>query len=114
MDTSTQTRGSDRTLTFNLAYGSWKRDAKGIPEFSDSKPPSSKADLVNASASITTDQLRFEYSYKNLASTSTDYTMLIRRSTLRFSERLEAPDSKAKGDVTIEHSGYCASFHNQD
>jgi hypothetical protein len=98
---------------FQLAYGTWKRDANGLPALNDSKPPADKAALVSGSALITNDQLRFDYSFKNLAANTTDYSIELRRSTLRFSEHFESPETKGKGTVTLEHSGYCVSFHNR-
>ena len=78
---------------------------------------------TSLSAFITDTEVMFSYSFKNLNSTTTQYGLTVRRSTLRFSETYEWFDAARKpgkrssnsaGDepkVRLENGGHCEQFN---
>jgi hypothetical protein len=76
---------------------------------------------VNPTATISDTEIDYNHSYKNLAGTTTQYSLQIRRSTLRFTETYTFPEpatpAKSKQPQTATHSenqstttGYCTEF----
>jgi hypothetical protein len=96
--------------TFQLAYGKWNQDPNGSYSFSEARAPASKDFNPTGNASITQDQVRFSYTFKNLIGSSTDYSVTLRRSTLRFSERIEWTNPKDKSHNAADSAGYCVAY----
>jgi hypothetical protein len=95
---------------FKAAYGKWRRQSEGSFIFEDAKAPPSKQITFKGHASITDDEVTFRYSFENLNSKTTDYAIQIRRSTLRFTERYEAPNGKDKTYSTDTFTGHCVAY----
>jgi hypothetical protein len=95
---------------FKAAYGKWKKQTDGSFVFEEAKAPPSKEITFKGHATITDDEVTFRYSFENLNSKTTDYGILIRRSTLRFTERYEAPDSKDKTFTSDSYTGHCVAY----
>jgi hypothetical protein len=73
--------------------GSWKKITFGEPDHSFHTQKDSAATV-----SITSTEILVAYDYENLNGTKTTYALAIRRSTKRFPELFEAPDSDAAKD----------------
>lgn len=87
-----------------FAPGTWTRET-GMPDTFETKP---KAPV---SAYMNDDELGVGFSYPNAVKTITDYSLTLRRSTLRFVETYEAKDAKpTKPDYTSSAGGHCTEF----
>ena len=95
---------------FKAAYGKWRKQTDGSFVYEEAKAPPSKETTFKGHATITDDEITFRYSFEGLDSKTIDYGIQIRRSTLRFIERYEAPDSKDKTFTSDSYTGLCVAL----
>lgn len=89
--------------TSHISFGKWRRILLETDFESD---PNS-----NVRASVDDAEIAFSYSFTNLSETKTNYSIQIRRSTLRFTENYQFPQtSKQKGQDRVTETGHCAEF----
>jgi hypothetical protein len=93
-----------------VAYGNWTRQSDGSSDFEETQPPPSKQLAFNAHSSITESTVTFSYSFENMAGKKIEYSVKIRRSTLRFVETYQWPNQRGKGEEPNTYSGYCVSY----
>ena len=106
-----------------VSGGKWKKLQIGdTPSISFASEPGRES-----SASINDSEVTFSYTFKNLSGTKTEYSLQIRRSTMRFHEIYQWPHqveekgkgtkpepatpSEAKGSDRSDNSGYCTRFN---
>ena len=85
-----------------LIVGAWTK-GPAVPEYF-----SADSSNKEATASFTEDEVTVGFSYENLGKTKTDYTMSIRRSTLRFLETYRFPSENNKTTNSSTDTGHCA------
>jgi len=93
-----------------VAYGKWTKQSDGSFDFETTKPPPSKQLASNAHSSITNGNVDFSYTFEGVSSRKTEYSVEVRRSTLRFVETYRWPSQKAKSEDPTTYSGYCVSY----
>ena len=108
----------DNGLTFGK-WTNWPKATADLASFSSSDLDRSSPDS-SARIDVNSSEVLLTYKWKNLVSTTTSYTLQIRRSTRRFVETLEFPEPKTdtksaappKPLERFTHSGYCAEYNN--
>jgi hypothetical protein len=91
-----------------LLFGTWaKAYPTSDPTFVSTSKTSDNEVFIDRS------ELSISYSFTNLGKTKTNYSLQIRRSTLRFLETWQFPgNEKEKADTRTSGSGHCAAFGN--
>jgi hypothetical protein len=92
-----------------LAFGNW------ITVNQEQYPFFSSTPKQDPTVSVSESEISLEHSYKNLAGGTTDYTIQIRRSTLRSTETIQwknpGKDAKSPPDRgTLDFDGHCSVF----
>lgn len=90
---------------FQTANGEWRK-APASPDLGLNfiQP------IGNPRASVSEAELEFDHTFDNQMKTKSQYSIQIRRSTLRFVEKLSATDPAKKTPVNATYTGYCAEF----
>lgn len=87
-----------------FAPGSWVR-SEGISDSFETK------EGAPVSAFMDDDELSISFKYPNIVKTTSDYTLTIRRSTLRFTETVYVKETKpSKPDYKSSDGGHCTEF----
>jgi hypothetical protein len=96
----------------DTVFGNWTKVKGFKPSFRSDK------DIKTSHASVDDSEVVYDRTYANLNGTETTYTVRIRRSTLRFNESYDAPETPVptKGAPNTKpvrrysDNGYCAEF----
>ena len=81
--------------------GIWKR--VGVSEFF-------VTDAGAQSVGVNDSEITYTDAYENLRKTKTEYSLSIRRSTLRFAENYRFPSEDAKAKTSIDGTGRCLLY----